>query len=62
MDVMRGKGVEQIGLRDEMRWEFMSKMQGGLNLWTWFSSFFLILYFKISEIYLNFGSMLILVG
>jgi hypothetical protein len=30
---------------------------------TWFSSLFhLILYFKISEIYLIFGSMLILVG
>jgi hypothetical protein len=37
-----GKGVEQIGLRDKMRWEFMSKMQGGLKLWTWFGSFFIL--------------------
>jgi hypothetical protein len=28
---LRGKGVEEIGLRDKMRLEFMSKMQGGLN-------------------------------
>jgi hypothetical protein len=32
MNVMRGKGVEKIGLRDKIISEFMSKMQGGLNL------------------------------
>jgi hypothetical protein len=53
-----GKGVEQIGWSDKMRWEFISKMQGGLNFLTWFSSFLrLILYFKISEIHLKFESM-----
>jgi hypothetical protein len=39
INVLRGTGVEEIGLKDKMRWEFISKMQGGLNLWTWFTSF-----------------------
>jgi hypothetical protein len=29
---MRGKGVKYIGLRDKMRWEFMSKMHVGYIL------------------------------
>jgi hypothetical protein len=40
----------------------MSKMQGGVNFEPCLALFHLILYFKISEIHLNFGSMLILVG
>jgi hypothetical protein len=46
-------------LRDRVRWEFMSKVEGALIFWTWFSFFlYLVHYFKIFEIHLNFGSKL----
>jgi hypothetical protein len=58
---MRGKGVEyRLERQSEMR--VLSNMQDDLIGELGLAFLHLVLYFKNSEIYLNFGSMLILMG